>query len=84
MTIDQQCLGWHKWLRTAATINVIYICLERPEHYLFRRMQQNEQAALKQQRNALQKTAVFHARALAMQAHKLFDLLKEHCLVINS
>jgi len=34
---------------------------------MFRRMQLAEQAALKQARNPLQKTLIFHARAVALQ-----------------
>ena len=58
------------------SVNVCYMFLDRPELYMFRRMQLSEAAALKQQRNPLQKCMTFHARALNLQ-----DQAKKKCCV---
>lgn len=81
-------LGSDRWLQTLCSISVCFIKLDRPELYMFRRMQLAEQAALKQARNPLQKTMIFNARAMALQdcptnkilfvAQKRFEHI--HCL----
>lgn len=60
-------LGDRRWLTTLSSITVCHLALERPELYMFRRMQLAEQAALKQARNPLQKCLIFHARAQTLQ-----------------
>lgn len=62
-----QSLSRGRWLKTIASVSVCYVHFDRPELYMFRRMQLAEQAALKQARNPLQKTLIFHARAVALQ-----------------
>ena len=44
------------------------LSLDKPELYIFRRMQLNQQQALKQQKNCLQQCLVFDCRARQMQA----------------
>lgn len=49
------------------SMQCVYIVLQKPEFYTFRRLQMSQQQALRQQKNYLQQCLIFHSHAVRLQ-----------------
>ena len=58
---------FYRWMKSAMSMQCVYIVLPKPEFYTFRRLQMSQQQALRQQKNYLQQCLIFHSHAVRLQ-----------------